>query len=200
MSQSFDPYYTWLGIRPEERPLNHYRLLGITLLENDADVIANAADQRMSFLKTFQTGPHSRLSQDLLNETAKARLCLLNAAKKSQYDAELRKSLEATAGAIADDAPTPTGEIKTKKYYFARDDQTYGPFSSEEMRQFAREGTLLPDDQVIKDGHGDWTIASKLPGLASLFKEAEADSLPTAQLVRVAADSEHATSTPSAAE
>jgi hypothetical protein len=192
MSQTFDPYYSWLGIRPDERPVNHYRLLGVSLWESDADVIANAADQRMSFLKTFQTGPHSRLSQDLLNETAKARLCLLNAAKKSQYDAELKSALEPTVTYVADDAPTPLGDAKSKKYFFARDDQTYGPFTSEEMRQFAREGTLLPDDQVIKQGHGDWTAASKLAGLASVFKEAGAKSLPTARVVPAAEVAEQA--------
>ena len=41
---SFDPYHEWLGIRPEEHPVDHYRLLGIARFESDAAVISNAAD------------------------------------------------------------------------------------------------------------------------------------------------------------
>lgn len=52
-SAEFDPYYTWLGIAPEEQPPNHYRLLGIRLFEDNADVISNAADREMGHLFTF---------------------------------------------------------------------------------------------------------------------------------------------------
>ena len=42
--ESFDPYYQWLGIPPEEQPANHYRLLGIKWFEDNIDVIAAADD------------------------------------------------------------------------------------------------------------------------------------------------------------
>ena len=56
MTDDFDPYFKWLGIAPDEQPPNHYRLLGIHEFEHDADVIANTADQRMAYLRTFQMG------------------------------------------------------------------------------------------------------------------------------------------------
>ena len=90
MSEAFDPYLHWLGIRDPERPPNHYRLLGVALFEDDADVLGNAADRQMSHVRTFQTGPHSAESQKLLNELAAAKLCLLSSEKKKVYDAELR--------------------------------------------------------------------------------------------------------------
>ena len=93
MSTAFDAYFKWLGIPPEEQPPNHYRLLGVPLYVADADVITNAADQRMAHLKGFQTGKHSVLSQEILNEISKARLCLLDASRKAAYDAELRAHL-----------------------------------------------------------------------------------------------------------
>ena len=83
---SFDAYHKWLGIRPEEQPANHYRLLGINLFEGDADVIASAADQRMGHVRLFQTGEHAAFSQRILNELATARVCLLNSSKKVAYD------------------------------------------------------------------------------------------------------------------
>ena len=48
----FDPYLKWLGIRESSRPINHYRLLGLDLFEDDADVIAMAADRQMSHIRT----------------------------------------------------------------------------------------------------------------------------------------------------
>ena len=53
-------------------------------------MIANAADQRMGHIRSFQTGKHSIESQWLLNEISGARVCLLNPAKKAAYDEALR--------------------------------------------------------------------------------------------------------------
>lgn len=91
----FDPYHKWLGIPPEEQPANLYRLLGISLFESDPDVIDSAADKQMTFLRSCANGPHVALSQQLLNEVAAARLCLLNAAERSRYDDQLRAKLAA---------------------------------------------------------------------------------------------------------
>ena len=59
MTKPFDPYHTWLGIRPEEQPPNHYRLLALQPFEDNADTIEHAADQRMAHLRTLQAGRHS---------------------------------------------------------------------------------------------------------------------------------------------
>jgi len=98
MSDDFDAYHKWLGIPPQEQPPNYYRLLGIALFESDADVINNAADQRMAHVRTFQTGARAMLSQRILNEIAAARVTLLNPEKKAAYDQQLRAFL---AGASA---------------------------------------------------------------------------------------------------
>ena len=90
---NFDPYHKWLGIRPEEQPVDHYRLLGITLFEDDLDTISSAADQRMTHIRSFQTGTHAAFSQSILNELAAARVCLLNPSKKAAYDQTLHSKL-----------------------------------------------------------------------------------------------------------
>jgi len=105
MGEKFDPYRKWLGIPADEQPPNHYRLLGIGLYEDDADTIATAADRQMGHLRTFQTGPHSALSQKLLNECAAARICLLHADKKAAYDRELRRKA----------APPPPNQTLSKQ-------------------------------------------------------------------------------------
>ncbi|RMG02630.1 MAG: hypothetical protein D6741_03415, partial [Planctomycetota bacterium] len=90
MTDSFDPYVQWLGIRDPERPPNHYRLLGLELFESDPEVIANAADRQMAYVRMFQNGPRAAESQRILNEIAAAKVCLLNPERKAAYDAQLR--------------------------------------------------------------------------------------------------------------
>ncbi len=94
MTKAFDPYHQWLGIPAEDQPPNHYRLLAVPLFEADANVIENAADRQMAHLRVFQAGKHGKLSQQLLNEVAAARVTLLNAEKKAAYDAQLQAELD----------------------------------------------------------------------------------------------------------
>jgi hypothetical protein len=89
----FDPYYKWLSIPPHEQPPNFYRLLGIELFEEDADVIAAAADRQMGHVKSFAAGKYASHSQRLLNELAEARICLLSSDRKSRYVRQLKQEL-----------------------------------------------------------------------------------------------------------
>jgi formylglycine-generating enzyme required for sulfatase activity len=107
MPEPFDPYYQWLGIRAEEQPPNHYRLLGITPLESNLDVIAHAADRQMAHVRSFQAGKHSALSQQVLNEIAAARICLLIPAMKAEYDTRLQGELAQTQPAKIEDGTAP---------------------------------------------------------------------------------------------
>jgi hypothetical protein len=104
MAKTRDPYYQWLGIPPKDQPANHYRLLGLEIFEENRDVIAAAADRQMSFVKSYQCGEDSELSQKVLNELSAARLCLLNPQKKADYDKELRFSTKCEF--VSDDVET----------------------------------------------------------------------------------------------
>jgi formylglycine-generating enzyme required for sulfatase activity/Spy/CpxP family protein refolding chaperone len=117
MSENFDPYLKWLGIDPEDQPPNHYRLLGIKLFQADPDVIANAADQRMAHVRSFQSGVHSGDSQQILNEIAKARICLLNPARKAEYDNTL--SLQTATTAVLTAAPATACDAMDLGFDFA---------------------------------------------------------------------------------
>ena len=91
----FDPYRKWLGILPKDQPPNHYRLLSLELFEADLDVIEGAADQRMGFVRQYQSGEYAADAARILNELATARLCLLKPSTKAAYDEKLRKQLAA---------------------------------------------------------------------------------------------------------
>ena len=94
MAEQFDPYRKWLGIPSQDQPPNHYQLLGIPALENDPDVIENAANRQMAHVRTFQNGKHSKVSQQILNELSTAKRCLLVPEKKTDYDAELKHQVD----------------------------------------------------------------------------------------------------------
>jgi sulfatase modifying factor 1 len=87
----FDPYHIWLGIPETEKPISKYRLLGIADFEDNREVISAAAEQRTIYLRTLQAGEHEVLVAQLLNEVSQARVTLLNADQKAEYDEGLRK-------------------------------------------------------------------------------------------------------------
>jgi hypothetical protein len=114
MSQAFDPYYKWLGIPPKDQPPHYYRLLGLDMFEADPDVIADAAEQRMSHVRNYQLGQHMLMSQQILNELAAARVCSLNPQKKAEYDLYLCDVLNIFLDLGKDDfapSPQPTNTI-----------------------------------------------------------------------------------------
>jgi len=93
MAEQFDPYHRWLGIRPEEQPADHYRLLGLARFEDDPEVIRDAAEQRIRHVRTYQLGQHRKLTQKVLNELAAARACLLDDRSRAEYDERLRQAV-----------------------------------------------------------------------------------------------------------
>ena len=107
MSEPFDPYRKWLGIPPKDQPPNHYRLLGIAHFEDDPDVIESAATRQLRHVRIFQSGKHSALSQRVLNELSAAKLCLLNASRKTVYEEQLRAKLKAEGKLSSDNLLSP---------------------------------------------------------------------------------------------
>lgn len=97
MSDLFDPYHKWLGIARKDQPPHHYRLLGVEPFEEDLQVIEGAADRQAGYLRRYQSGEHAAECQKLLNEVARARLCLLKPQSKAAYDRSLRQQLDASA-------------------------------------------------------------------------------------------------------
>lgn len=111
MTEQFDPYRKWLGIPDQTQHPHHYQLLGLALFEDDPDVIENAANRQMTHIRSFQTGQYASYSQDLLNEIAQAKICLLQPNSKASYDLQLQTKLNATAPHPDPMAPVATTSI-----------------------------------------------------------------------------------------
>lgn len=54
---------------------------------------------------------------------------------------------------------------KSAPWYIVRDGQRYGPYSGENLRQFAASGHLLPVDLVQQEGKDQPVVASQIKGL-----------------------------------
>ena len=132
MSEAFDPYHRWLGIHSKDQPPHHYRLLGIDLFEDDPEVIRDATERQMAHVRKYQLGPHSEISQKILNELAGAKACLFDRDKKAAYDTAIKAKLTAINSSteqftpssttlIAEESPFSTlsalAEVKTTSHF-----------------------------------------------------------------------------------
>lgn len=112
MPERFDPYHQWLGIPLREQPPDNYRLLGIVRFEESPQVIDAAADRQMTYLKRFQSGEHAPVAARLMNEIARARVCLLKPVTKAEYDRQLKAAANQTARPAVDPADKSPVRIK----------------------------------------------------------------------------------------
>ncbi len=62
------------------------------------------------------------------------------------------------------------------QWYYARNDQQFGPVSASELKQLADAGRLSPDDLLWREGMESWATAVNLRGLFSPEATAPAGS------------------------
>lgn len=89
MPPEIDVYSEWLGIKEPNRPLNYYQLLRIKQFEDDPVRIRTNYRKMNAHVRKYAAGDYATESQELLNELAKAMLCLTDAKRKAEYDASL---------------------------------------------------------------------------------------------------------------
>jgi hypothetical protein len=90
MADAFDPYFTWLSIPRDKRPINFYQLLGLKEFTDDADVIENAVHRQTAHVQTFLDGDHAADAKTILQQLSQAHSCLLAPERKAKYDTGLR--------------------------------------------------------------------------------------------------------------
>lgn len=92
---SIDVYKEWLGI-PESvpRPPDHYQLVRVAQFEDDTQKIRNNYKKLNAHVRKYATGKYLTESQDLMNELAKAMLCLTDPERKRDYDESLGREFE----------------------------------------------------------------------------------------------------------
>jgi hypothetical protein len=86
---TLDVYKDWLGIPEGTRPPDHYELLRLVKFQDDAEKIRGNYKKLNAHVRKYASGQFSVRSQELLNELAKAMLCLTDPQAKRDYDESL---------------------------------------------------------------------------------------------------------------
>ena len=95
---ALDVYKDWLGIPEGPRPPDHYQLLRLVQFEDSIEKIRANYKKLNAHVRKYATGQYSTESQALLNELAKAMLCLTDLERKREYDQSQGREVEEEAG------------------------------------------------------------------------------------------------------
>ncbi|MBT4864171.1 MAG: general secretion pathway protein GspE [Planctomycetaceae bacterium] len=95
-----DVYKDWLGIPDGPKPPDHYALLRLVQFEDDVEKISKNYTRLNAHVRKYAGGQYSNESQNLLNELARAMLCLKDLGRKKEYDASLGREFDESGGAV----------------------------------------------------------------------------------------------------
>jgi hypothetical protein len=169
-----DVYKEWLGIPEGPRPPDHYTLLRCVQFEDNPDKIRANYRKLNAHVRKYATGQYSTQSQELLNELARAMLCLTDVELKRDYDRSLGRDFSAdddakgqrSLGEILRDADKITTEQLREAESFAearglemRDavvqlrlvsaDVAGAAFAQEHGMSFVDLNDMIPDETVL---------------------------------------------------
>ncbi|MEZ6064237.1 MAG: hypothetical protein R3B90_00680 [Planctomycetaceae bacterium] len=135
-----DFYKEWLGIPEGPRPPDHYELLRVRRFEDDVDKIRAHYKKLNAHVRKYATGQYSVQSQELLNEMAKAMLCLTDRDRKRDYDEGLGREFEVERDSFG---RMPLLEVLVAQGELSRD-------QSREVEEFAERRGLSHRDAVVQ--------------------------------------------------
>jgi hypothetical protein len=91
---AIDVYKDWLVSPEGPRPPDHYQLLRLVEFEDSAEKVRTNYKKLNAHVRRYATGQYLEESQALLNELAKAMLCLTDTERKREYDLGLGRIFE----------------------------------------------------------------------------------------------------------
>jgi hypothetical protein len=135
-----DVYKDWLGIPEGPRPPNHYELLRLVKFQDDAEKIRANYKKLNAHVKKYASGQFSVRSQELLNELAKAMICLTDPQAKREYDESQGRVFREDGG---QSGPRSMGTILVER-------GTMTPTKLKEVEAFAEARGLTLRDAVVQ--------------------------------------------------
>ena len=146
-----DVYKDWLGISEEiPRPPDQYSLLRLVMFEDDVEKIRGHYKKLNGHVRKYATGTYQVQSQELLNDLAKAMLCLTDPERKRDYDESLGREYEE-----AEDQVRPTiAQTLVRSGGLSRD-------QIEEAEDFADRRGLSLRDAVVQMKLVDAEVAAE---------------------------------------
>ncbi len=135
-----DFYKEWLGIPDGPRPPDHYELLRVVRFEDSPEKIQAHYKKLNAHVRKYATGQYSLQSQDMLNEMAKAMLCLTDAQRKRDYDESLGREFPPEKD---DYGRQPFLDVLCRQGILSRDQK-------QEAEEFAERRGLSHRDAVVQ--------------------------------------------------
>ncbi|WP_417848687.1 hypothetical protein [Thalassoglobus sp.] len=135
-----DFYKEWLGIPEGPRPPDHYELLRVARFEDDVEKIRAHYKKLNAHVRKYATGQYSVQSQDLLNEMAKAMLCLTDSVRKREYDEGLGREFDAE---VDEFGRQPLLDVLVNQNDLSREQKA-------EVEEFASRRGLTHRDAVVQ--------------------------------------------------
>ena len=137
---ALDVYKDWLGIPEGPRPPDHYTLLRLVQFEDNADKITANYKKINGHVRKYASGQYSVKSQELLNELAKAMLCLTDPVRKREYDEsqgrEFAEELSRIGNRLTENVLAEQGTITKQQI--------------KEVKEFADKRGLTVRDAVVQ--------------------------------------------------
>lgn len=146
-----DVYKDWLGIPENQRPPNHYQLLRLKQFEDDTAKIQKNYKKLNEHVRKYAAGRYQQESQDLLNELARAMLCLTDPERKREYDEELGREFDESEAAPG---KQPMARVLVKRGVMTKD-------QAKEAEEFADARGLSMRDAVVQLKLTDWETATE---------------------------------------
>ena len=169
---AIDVYKEWLGIPEGPRPPDHYQLLRLVQFEDEVDKIRGNYKKLNAHVRKYATGQYQDESQALLNELAKAMLCLTDLERKREYDESQGREFEEAAGGpktmdaiLLDHKAVSSEQAKEAREYAERTgldlrdafvqlkmvepDQAAQALAQELGLPYVDLADMLPDDEVL---------------------------------------------------
>jgi hypothetical protein len=146
-----DVYKEWLGIPDGPRPPDQYELLRLVRFEDATDKVRNNYKKLNAHVRKYATGQYSVISQNLLNELAKAMLCLTDPERKREYDESLGRVFEVDESAVV-----PMESVLVKQGHIDRDQMKEAQDYSESHGLTMRDTVVqmkLVDDQIATQAY-----------------------------------------------
>jgi hypothetical protein len=146
--KTLDVYRDWLGIKETDRPLDYYQLLRLKRFEDDQDRVRRHYRKMHNHARKYATGEFSGASQELLNELARAMLCLADIRRKKEYDASLgRKVVSGPRKKELEDIFIERGLLSRQQLDIA---QQYAAAVGLSLRDAVCQKEFVPQDAVMQ--------------------------------------------------
>lgn len=148
---ALDVYKDWLGIPDGPRPPDHYTLLRLVQFEDNTEKIRGNYRKLNGHVRKYASGQYSVPSQELLNELAKAMLCLTDPERKREYDEsqgrEFPEELTRTGTRLTENVLAEQGVISKQQI--------------KEVKEFADKRGLTVRDAVVQMKLADIETATR---------------------------------------